>query len=260
MNRQQVQSGQHDEDHRLLHLHRGDLCIAISLAVVTLLLEMAAFWLPRLMGASQRGCLLATLVVGVVWIVLAGPTVAAGGKNWVSGLLRAGMIADATGIVLLVLWLVSPDVRFLSALKMYCVFVSLGIACIAAGRLAVTWGGRLVSGVVASVLLFGVLCSPLWIPGVLEQVPSEHRVAVASVAAQINPIYSIFASLADETGFVWHYAPLMYRITTVGEDVAVSAVRWYAAICIYLPIAGIMVATHFVRSHHLHWHTSHERR
>jgi len=146
-----------------------------------------------------------------------------------------------------VLWITRPEVTFVSAVKLYCIYASLALCGIAAGRLASSETFRYLTGVAGAVLLVAMQSSLLWLGGLLQLLPSGSRSAVAGMALRANPLYGVFSAIADETQFVWHYAEIMYRITPLGEDIAVPPVYWYEPTVVYLTIACLLASTWFLR-------------
>jgi len=82
----------------------------------------------------------------------------------------------------------------------------------------------------------------------LQFVPADHKVAVAGMGLRANPLYGAFSAIADKSGFVWHYADVMYRITPLGEDIPVPPVQWYEPMVVHLVIAGILSASWLLRA------------
>jgi len=219
-----------------------------AIAAATIVLQLGVLLLPGAFGVAPRAAMLAVLMASGVWVALAAPILAAGAPGALAAVLRGGIVADATAVLLVVLWLTRPEVTFLAAVEMYCIYASVALCGVAAGCVASTPAGRYAAAVVATVVLLAVQAGPFWLPGVCQFVAQGHKTAVAGIGLRANPVYGIFSAMAGDSGFVWHFdAPLMYRITQLGEDIPVPVVRWYHPVAIYLGAAGILAATHLVR-------------
>ena len=179
----------------------------------------------------------ASLIIAGVWVALASPIFAAGSQSTISGLLRGGCVADGTAVLLIVLWLQAPGVTFVAAVKLYCIYASVAFCGIAVARWARTVRFRYIWAVVGATVLTVLQGGLFWMPGVLGMFPTEYKTALAGIGLRANPLYGVFSAIADESGFVWHYAEVMYRITPLGEDIAVPPVQWYEPMVIHLAAA-----------------------
>ncbi|MBL7221994.1 MAG: hypothetical protein ISS69_17940 [Phycisphaerae bacterium] len=218
-----------------------------GIVVVTVAVQLGVFLLPQAYGAPLRATIPASLIIAGVWVALASAIFAAGPRSTISGILRGGSVADATAVLLVVLWLNAPEVSFLAAVKMYCIYASVSLCAIAAARCASSLRFRYFWGVIVGVLLVIVQGGLFWLPGLLQLVPADHKVAIAGMGLRANPLYGVFSAIADKSGFVWHYADVMYRITPLGEDLAVPPVQWYEPMVVHLALAGIFSATWLLR-------------
>ncbi len=216
---------------------------AATLAVVaTIAVEMGVFaaalaWrMPRIHAA------LACLAVCVLWTALAAPVLAAFGQTAMGALLRGGIVADASLASLLVLWVACDEMTLPAALKIYCILATVALAGVAATRLARTPAGRCTCAVLASAVLLAALASPFWVGGAIHGQPRATAEGVVAVAVFTNPFYAATACLTETARFVWHQAPVMYRITRIGDYAAAPPLLWYPAVVIYLAAAGAMAA------------------
>jgi len=211
-----------------------------SAAIATIAVEMGVFvaglaWrMPRLHAA------LAALAVCVLWTALAAPVLAAFGRTAMAALLRGGIVADASLASLLVLWAACDEMTFPAALKIYCILAAVALAGIAATRLARTPAGRCACAVAASAVLLAALASPFWIGGAIHGQPRATAEGVAAAAVYANPFYAATACLTETARFVWHQAPVMYRITRIGDYAAAPPLLWYPAAIVYLSAAGVL--------------------
>jgi len=227
----------------------------LAAAVATIAVELGAYLLARFGGASQRDATLSVLAMSVLWIALAGPVLAAGGTEAFSALLRGCVVADASLITLVVLWVSAgapppprgPCVTLLGVVKIYCTYVAVSLAGVAAARCGRREAGRYVGAVIAAILFFVALASPFWIGGSLQAAQGPLRRWIITAAVDLNPFYSVTSAIVDQAHFVWHQAPVMYRFTRIGDFAAPPPVPWYAAAVVYGLLAGMLGATHLIR-------------
>lgn len=231
----------------MLTLLKRDGWPVAGIAAITAAVQLSVFLLPQAYGVSGRMALPASLIMAGVWVATASAIFAAGPRSAISGILRGGSVADATAVLLVVLWLYSPGVTFVAAVKLYCIYASVALCAIAAARCASSVGFRYLGAVVAATLLTALQAGLFWLPGLLQLAPTSQKAALAGIGLRANPLYGAFSAIADEAGFVWHYAEVMYGITPLGEDIAVPPVQWYEPVAVHLAIACILAASWLVR-------------
>ena len=210
-------------------------------------MQLSVFLLPQARGVAARTAVPPSLIIAGVWVALASAIFSAGPRSTMSGLLRGGSVADATAVLLVVLWLCTPEVTFLSAVKLYCIYASVALCSIAAARCASSLRFRYLWAAAGSAFLAALQGGLFWLPGLLQFLPADCRPAIAGMGLRANPLYGAFSAIADKSGFVWHYAEVMYRITPLGEDIAVPPVQWYEPMAVHLAIAGILAASWLLR-------------
>lgn len=261
----------------LRELLRRDGWPSLAAALATMAVELGVFLGALACGADGRQSAIASLAAGVVWVSLAAPALAAGSNSGLGALLRGGIVADASAVLLIVLWLATPQVSFLAAVKIYCIYAALALAGSAAVRCARAPAPRFALAAVASIVFITALASPFWAGGALVAAHASgsaitnsvffvsaaaspswpasallatgeiDSVIVASTVVCANPFYCIWSVLADQMPYAWHQAPVIYRITYLGNYAAVPAAPWYAAVIIYIYVAGILAATNLLR-------------
>ena len=217
-------------------------------AAATVAVQVGTYGVALAGGAPQIPATLAALAVAVLWVAAAAPLAAAATDDTLAALLRGGSVVDASVVLLTVVWAASPAVTLGAAAKTYCVLLAAGLAGIAACRVGRTGSGRLVLAVAAGVVLLALAASPFWIGGAIHGVRGEAAGDIVAAAVYANPFYSITAALAEETGFVWHEAGVMYRITRIGDYSPAPPACWYAAAgihaCVAAGLAGLGLARH----------------
>jgi hypothetical protein len=235
------------EERPLRRLLSRDGLAALFVTVATLAVELGTFFLARGFGVSVREAVLATLAASAIWVVLSVPAMAASGSTAMGALLRGGIVADTSAVTLIVLCLATPFVTVLAALKIYCVLAAVALACVAAVRCARSRRARCAAALVTSVAFCAALATPFWTGGLLQAGSHATRQALVRCAVSANPLYSIFAAVVEQTGFIWHVAPRLYAVTRIGDAVAPPPPEWYSAALVYGLVACILAATHLVR-------------
>ena len=214
----------------------------VAMAAATLLVQNGVYAALTAAGAGPRETVLASLACGIAWVALVTAPFAAGGATTFRAVLRAGVVADASAVGLIVMCLFAKDpvsarrlVPLVTALKIYCTYVAVAMTSAAAVRCARSAPGRAAVGIAVSVVLMAALTTPFWIGGTLDalvrgdQAGRAAGTAFVREALSFNPFYSIGSAIADHTAFVWHEEGLMYRITAIRDIIAPPPVSWYAA-------------------------------
>lgn len=209
----------------------------LAAAAATLLVEAAVFVLARAGHVPVREASLGALMASCVWVALAAPVLAAAPDGALSSLLRGGIVADASAVTLIVLWLAGPTVTLLSAAKVYCTFAAMALLAIGVVRCGRTARTRFALAVIVSVVLMAACATPLWIGGLLASAGAQRSGRILAAGLNANPVYSIASATAAEARFVWHQTAVMYRLTWV-TDYAPPPVAWYACPAVYLPAAA----------------------
>ena len=210
----------------------------VAAAAATIVVELGACFVPLAVGVRPHEAVLTALAATVVWVVLAAPAFAASGRGGLGALLRGGIVADASGIVMIVFWLIGragawPEmVTFLSAAKIYCTVAAVALFAVAVVGCFAGEPARFAAAVGAAVLLLAASASPLWVGGLLHGLSRPAAATAAAWAVYVNPFYSVTAAVNEQTGFLWHQYGVMYGLTWIG-DFGVPPVRWFAAAAIY---------------------------
>ena len=226
-------------------IRRDGPAVAVA-AIATIAVELGIYLLGRACGAGIRNSTLAALATGVLWTAVASGVLAGGGKNSLGSLLRGGIVADASAVVLIVLWLSVPQMTLLAALKVYCIYAAMALAAVAAVTAAKSPDGKYTMGVAAAVVMFVSLTTPLWIGGMLAEADPKITRNIVTWATYANPFYCVIAAV-EQMRFVWHRAPLMYHITRIGDSAAPPPVPWFAAAAIYACLAVMLSLVSLLR-------------
>jgi hypothetical protein len=230
-------------------LARDGLAMGV-LAAATLAAELGVYAVGRFNGAGARESLLAALAAIALWVCLAGPCAAAGGKTVFSRLLRGAVVVDATAVSLLIIWLIQPDaaggLTFAGAVKVYCVCISVASAgCLAVG-LTTKPARRAMVAVLAGVVMVAALASPFWISAHVGAGQAEVEQALVTWAVRINPFYAICDAVVYQTRYVWHGGGLIYELTRVGGYVNPSRIAWWRTCLLYIGAAVVLAAINLI--------------
>jgi len=225
-----------------------------GIAVVTILVEAGTYAAGRVIGIGPLSSALAALAGATVWTALVAPVAAAGGRDWLDALLRGGVVADASAVVLLALWLIArngqtgePYVTFLAAVKIYCTLAAMALLSVAVVTCGRSVAGRHILAVALTVVFVLLLTSLLWagVPMAMVDGPAA-RARVAGAALWVNPFCSVTAATIAETNFTWYRYGWMYNHTPV-VNYPKADPPWYAATLSCLCAAGIALCAGYLR-------------
>jgi|GEM_PF-1449410 len=219
---------------------RQDAAALTALAAATLAVELGVCLLAVAMGLPGRSAALAALAACCVWVSLAAPIGAAGGRGAFGALLRAGMVADATAVTLLVLWLAVEELSFSAVAGVYLTLAAVALAGAAAARIGRCRAGRYAFAMGLAVLLMAALASPFWCGGLLAALEGEARTAAAHAVVYANPFFSVSSAVAADLDFVWHQSGILYDITRLGDYAAAPPLPWYTATLVYGVLALVL--------------------
>lgn len=219
----------------------------VAAGAATVVVELGAYVVGRAGGASQRNATLAMLAVAAVWVALAAPALAAGGRGWFDALCRGGIVADGSGVALAVLWLAPGPMTLWAALKVYCILAALAMAAVAVVRAGRSDAGRCAIAVAWSTVVMAALAAPFWSNGLIASLQGRPRRLAVAWLVRVNPFQSILAATRRQLACVWNEEPVMYRLTRVGEYVQGPSVRWYTAAALFAIVAGIFLGVGLLR-------------
>jgi hypothetical protein len=226
----------------LRRLLARDGAAVLVASAVTVAGELGVYLAAVAAGSGRTHAVFATLAVTVVWVALAAPVLGASGADALGGLLRGGCLADASAVTLLVLYLTCPQVTLAGAAKIYCILAAMALLAVAASRLAGSPAGRYALALAAATAFAITLASPWWLGGAMRASAQETAERIVAAGVYVNPFYAVTAALSDRTRFVWHQAPVMYRITRFGDYAAAPPPVWYASVLIHCVAAALVAA------------------
>ncbi|MBI5722635.1 MAG: hypothetical protein HZA50_01665 [Planctomycetes bacterium] len=219
----------------------------LATAVATVIVELGAYWLARAMDVPAGRALVAAMAVSAVWLAVAAPAAAAWGGNAWSAMMRCGTVADASGIVLIVLWLVAADegghacLTFAAAVKIYCQLAAMDILAIAFVCACRSPAGRSAMALAASACMFVALASPFWAGWWLTGDNLAANQSAATWLVAVNPFFAILSCINEirVSAFDWLTSDVMYQITRMSDYVAPRRVEWYETALAYLAAAAL---------------------
>ena len=225
--------------HRLL-AEDGWACLAAFLATVGL--ELGLYWGLQAAGVPPRPAMLSGLAAAAVWIALSAGAFAAGSPSGWGALCRGGTVADSSAVFLIVLWVTRPEIGFLAALDVYCIYAAMALAAIAAVRCGRSQAARNALAVAAATVLLAAMASPFWVCGWLDIDPV--RTPALSAAVHANGLYGIWA--VDGINFIWHESDFLYRVSSI-RNFSPPAPIWYAPAAIYAAVATVLALVGLLR-------------
>jgi hypothetical protein len=219
-----------------------NLAALVAASAATLAVELGTWWGLDALGAPADKAVLASLLAACVWTALASPFLAASGADWLAGLLRGGIVADASAVFLAVLWLGTPYVSLAAACELYCVLAAMALVGVAAGRLGGGPGGRWWPAAAAAVLMLAATFTPLWSGGLIMRYAGPQRQAVVGWLVDVSPFYSCTAAVLDSTGFIWHSTSMLYRVSLFFDFSSPPPARWWMAPATFTAAAALLAA------------------
>ncbi len=155
-------------------------------AVATVLVGAASFAIAKMAVVTPQARTAFTLSMMTAWIVLATAPLASAARTRLGSIARAGIMADASLVVLLILVFAgSRPLSLLSALKIYLLWAALAItAALVVGR----GMSRLVGAAAISLVVLAVMAHPFW--------AGPARPSVARALAAVDPWNAVLDAAA----------------------------------------------------------------
>lgn len=212
----------------------------LAAACLAVCVQLGVFLAASVRGTQADCAVAGALATAVVWVAIACPILAAGPERAWGGLMRAGTAADASVVLLIVLWATEPQITFPAIVKIYTVLAGVALAGMAAARCARSAAGRYTAGVAAAVVLLAIGSGPFWFGGIRNALDSEQARTALSWTMHANPFCSVTDAVDADTPFVWHKRGWLYWVADSGAYPDPRPTRWYSAAAIYLPIAAVL--------------------
>ncbi|MFW6155313.1 MAG: hypothetical protein ACOC95_08860 [Planctomycetota bacterium] len=133
-------------------------------AAVAVAVGVASFVVATLTAATPRGRIAFTLGMMTVWIALAAAPLAAAARTRLGAVGRAGVMADASGVILLILvFAPGAPLDLLAAVKIYVLWAALAVT---AGLFVGRRAHRLAVAAAVSLGILAAMAHPFWAGGV----------------------------------------------------------------------------------------------
>ena len=151
-------------------------------------------------------------------------------------LLAAASVVDGVGVV----WLVAvfrSDVTFAQWLAAYVLLAAcvIGVTGLAVGLSRVA--GELFASALATLLALAWLAWPIWLSGWVDRPPVVHAIAWLVPAHPLLALNGLLVHLG-----VWGELPLMYQLTSLGQDVPYSLPGSVAAcVAVHFLLGGALL-------------------
>ncbi|MBS3734282.1 MAG: hypothetical protein KGY99_05075 [Phycisphaerae bacterium] len=226
-------------------LWRRHGAVACGLAAATVALQLAAY-AAIASAVPNRNAVLGCLACALVWVALAAAPAAASAPTPLGALLRGGMPADASAVTLLVLWIHSPHVTFLAAVKIYGILAAMALVGVAAARLGRSAPARAVAATTAAVTMIAMLSAPFWVGGLTRAGNRETGQTVAAGVVRVNAFYGVTAAVYEPMRQSWNEMPMMYDHGQIQHHTLPPA-TWYDPVIVHGLLAGACAATALLR-------------
>ena len=228
----------------------------LGITLATLVVICGVFLLALSGGVGVRNGTLATLLATTVWTALAAPVLAASSRDWIRQFIRAGTVADAALVGLLIVWLLSKGrqdtggvLTVTAAMEVYATLAGLAVFAAAVVGLARSFAWRHIAAAITAVVLLAMLATPFWTGGLIAATQGQWRDRVVTAAVWGNPVYSIASATAEELQYAPHQAQYMYdaQLTLIGDYAAAPPTPWYTATAILLIASAAAIVIRAIR-------------
>ena len=237
---------------------RGDWPGLIAIASGGLAASAGVYATMRLGQVPPQAATVGAVAMSLVWCVLAGPGASAGRAGW--GLwLRAAVVVDSAGLGLVAVWMAGGAMDLAGLGKVYALLATQTLALTAIVAMGRALWARQVLAVVAAMLTMAILAGPLWLDGLAVAQAPDEPASIVSAGLAWNTQYGLGAALARRTGFVWHMAGVMYRITWIGEDIPLTPIAWHQPLWRWAVVgaaAGALALLRARKQERRKWHDS----
>ncbi len=229
-----------DQSVGVLSVLRANAAAMLVAAGATVAVQLVTFVLAA--GTlSPAGAVITTLLVSLLWVVIAAPVFAAGGRTILDGLLRGGAVLDSSIVVLIVLVTAGGGaVGPLGAVKIYLIWCSLVLAGCSVVFLARRLASRHILAGVVIIILLVVAAGPFWTNTLILSAGPVWQGRIAFVVRAFNPVFATAGCLDDSDAFVWNESPVLYEYTVLGRHVPSGAVAWYFTVGAWAVIAALI--------------------
>jgi len=218
-------------------LHRN--AKAALLAVVSTIVVEGETYVVYRTFSSAVGEVIPTLLIWLLWVIIAAPIFSASGERLVDGLVRGGIIIDTTGVFLIILAIVRQEITIPGAIEIYLILCSIGLV-----EILLTWFSsdvrkRFILSAAVILVMVMISAGPFWTNGIIQSFHPNQRDKVATIVRAVNPVFAVTDCLTERLDFVWNERPVLYEFTILGRDVSSRPVPWYMTVAIFATLGGI---------------------
>ena len=212
--------------------------VALLAVVSTIVVEGGAYMVYRTFS-SAVGEVIPTLLIWLLWVIIAAPIFSASGEKLVDGLVRGGIIIDTTGVFLILLAIIRQEMTILGAIEIYLIFCSVGLVEILLARFSSDVRRRFTISAAVMLAMAIISASPFWTNGIIQSFHPNQRDKVATIIRAANPVFATADCSTDGVDFVWNERPILYEYTILGRDIPSRPVPWYMTVAIFAALGGI---------------------
>lgn len=213
----------------------------LATAAVTVALECGVLAGALGAGLAPPRATMLTLMAATCWVALAAGPLAAGSADWLGAVGRAGVLADASVVVLLALAVFGGGtLGWSEGWRIYLVWASVAMAAASVVRLGGSARSRTALAVGASALAATAMGGLFWSAGLLAALEPSASAAAAEWILAGNPLVGVIESVAPRVDFVWREQPVMYGITRLGQDVLPPRLAWWTPTLLWASLAAAL--------------------
>ncbi len=225
-----------------------------AIAAAALCIGLGARFIGAAGGAPAWSSDVLVLMALTVWLGFSAAPLAAGAESLSSALLRAAILADAGGLVLVVLVASRGIVDWWVALRAYILWAGMALAAAGFVHLARTSLGRAILATVLVFFTFLACATPIWSNSLILSFHGPWQLRLCQVISCPNPLLAI-ASTLPASQFVWTEQSILYSITRMGQDYGPPQLGWQAAAIFWWIFAGaVWFAALFTRAWRSFWY------
>jgi hypothetical protein len=218
---------------------RRNIRPALAAMGATVLVQMSVYVAA---GAAlpEPAASAAALMASLVWLLLAAPIFAAGGRSMVDGMVRGGCVADG-GLVVLIAVGCGEALGFWGVVKVYVIWLAVALAASAAVQQARRVRARHVAAAAVVAVLLALAAGPFWANWIILAADPPWRGRLSSAVAAASGVYATVGCM-ENVGFVWTQCPILYQHTVLSRDVQFAPPPWQATAAGFAALAALLIA------------------
>ena len=211
----------------------------LTAAAITLAVQLGTFYAARAFMPVGTADVL-TALLSALWVIIAAPVFAAGGRGLGDGLIRGAAVADSGAVVLIVLAAAGDAFGFRGVLGLYLIWMSIALAESALVCLARRPASRHVVAAAAAAGVLAISAAPFWANSAVLAARGPWRLWACRAIVAANPVFATSQCLSGDVEFIWNERPILYEHGVLGRDVPRPVIGWHVtAIAYALAAAGL---------------------